>query len=231
MDAFTNDTLVCDTTALNGLSSNSSYDYNSELNAENESLLRKLLNSISEWFSSSSNNTPNIDDNISLNSNLGSVLGYVLIAVIVIALLLLLFYMYKKKMFFFKSNAENGDDALVVEDSIYGVDFEHDIDLALKSSNYKEAIRLRYLQCLRLLSDNSLIDWRIYKTPTQYTQEFKNDVFSQFTRQYVFIRYSGYKATEADYREMCDQKKVIEDKADEIKSASTKQEEGGNDED
>lgn len=231
MDAFINDTIVCDTTLLNGLTNNSNYDYNSDLNVENESILQKFFDSIAEFIDDLFHKAPNPEDSIKSSLNGNSVLGYVLIAVIVIVLLALLYYMYKKKMFFFKKKEKEAEEYEVVEDTIYGVDFENDIALAVKAGNYKEAIRLRYLQCLRLLSDKSLINWRIYKTPTQYTYEFKNDTFDQFTKLYVFIRYGGYAATEIEYDEICKLKTVIEKHVDDMTPPPTTKQEGGDYED
>ena len=105
--------------------------------------------------------------------------------------------------------AKDEDDYEVVEDTIYGIDFEKEIADAIESGNYRKAIRLRYLQCLKTLSDNDAIDWRIHKTPTQYTREFKNEDFKNLTRQYVLVRYGGYKATPEIYEYICDKYKII----------------------
>ena len=59
----------------------------------------------------------------------------------------------------------------VGEDTIYGVDFSGGIADALSRSDYREAVRLLYLQTLKRLSDEKRIDWQPYKTPTQYINE------------------------------------------------------------
>lgn len=232
MEAFINDTIACDTTLLNEFASNGSYDYNRDLYVENESLLEKILNTISEWIKDLFSHTPEV--NYSPTSSPGIWTGwiYVVLAVLVIALLVMLYVMYKKKMFIFKRRKKKEEeDYEVVEDTIYGIDFDSDIDTAFKAGNYKEAVRLSYLQCLRLLSDKSLIDWRIYKTPTQYTQEFKDEVFAHFTRRYVFLRYSGCDVTADHYSEISEQKQEIERRVADIQTPPALQQEGGENED
>ena len=172
MEAFIADTLVCDSTMLNRFVTDDNYDYNSELQGKNNSLLDRVMQSISDWFKDLFGTAQDVQN--SVMNNTSSTWVYILIAVLVIAILVLLYFMYKKKMFFFKRKNKDEEDYEVVEDSIYGVDFDKDIDAAFKAGNYKEAVRLTYLQCLRLLSDNELIDWRIYKTPTQYTSRTHN---------------------------------------------------------
>ena len=50
----------------------------------------------------------------------------------------------------------------VGEDTIYGVDFAERIAYALARTDYREAVRLLYLQTLKQLSDGKRIDWQLY---------------------------------------------------------------------
>lgn len=230
MEAFLNDTIACDTTLLKRLATDSSNDYNSDLKEESKSLLAKIYDSLAEWFRdllSSSDETP-AEVTPSIDGGLWGGWEIILLALLVIAVLAFLYYAYKKKLFVFKRRKKEEDDYEVVEDTIYGIDFDKDIDLAIKAGSYKEAVRLGYLQCLRHLSDKALIDWRIYKTPTQYTQEFKDEVFVRFTNRYVFLRYSGIEVTDEHYREMSEQKEEIDGRIADI--TPVKQEEGGGNE-
>ena len=90
----------------------------------------------------------------------------------------------------------------VTEDTIYGIDFKQEIEKALASQNYREAARLIYLQKLRELSDANRIEWRLYKTPTQYTREETSDNFRKLTNHFLRIRYGNFNTTEALCREM-----------------------------
>lgn len=72
----------------------------------------------------------------------------------------------------------------VEEDTIYGVDFVRGIADALSRSDYREAVRLLYLQTLKQLSDEKRIDWQLYKTPTQYVYEVRMPAFRQLTNHF-----------------------------------------------
>ena len=90
----------------------------------------------------------------------------------------------------------------VEEDTIYGVDFPKGIDEALSRRDYREAIRLLYLQTLKQLSDAERIDWQLYKTPTQYIYEVRLPAFRQMTNHFLRVRYGNFEATEELFREM-----------------------------
>lgn len=108
-----------------------------------------------------------------------------------IALLVLAFFIYKfmgasKSGFFGK----NGNTALaynVDEENIHELDFKAAIDKAIASNNYRLAVRLLYLQTLKQLTDNGLIDWRINKTNATYVQEL-----SGHQQQSAFMQLTNY---------------------------------------
>lgn len=90
----------------------------------------------------------------------------------------------------------------VEEDTIYGVDFPEGIAQALSRSDYREAVRLLYLQTLKQLSDDGCIDWQLYKTPTQYIYEVRLPAFRQLTNHFLRVRYGNFEATEALFHAM-----------------------------
>ena len=89
----------------------------------------------------------------------------------------------------------------VEEDTIYGVDFARGIADALSRSDYREAVRLLYLQTLKQLSDEKRIDWQLYKTPTQYVYEVRMPAF-RLTNHFLRVRYGNFEATEALFHVM-----------------------------
>lgn len=94
----------------------------------------------------------------------------------------------------------------VEEDTIYGIDFEKEISTAMLRNEYREAVRLLYLQTLKQLSDAEKIDWQPYKTPTEYTYELKPNAlrtpFRELTNRFLRVRYGNFEATEALFHEM-----------------------------
>ena len=69
-------------------------------------------------------------------------------------------------------------------------------------SDYREAVRLLYLQTLKQLSDEKRIDWQLYKTPTQYVYEVRMPAFRQLTNHFLRVRYGNFEATEALFHVM-----------------------------
>ncbi len=96
---------------------------------------------------------------------------------------------------------------------LYGIDFDAEIKAALVRRDYKEAVRLLYLQTLKQLSDKELIDWQLYKTPTQYIYEVKSEsqrnVFRNLTNSFLRVRYGNFDATEQLFIEMSGLQKEI----------------------
>lgn len=98
----------------------------------------------------------------------------------------------------------------VGEDTIYGVDFAEGIADALVRTDYREAVRLLYLQTLKQLSDGKRIDWQLYKTPTQYIYEVRLPAFRQMTSHFLRVRYGNFEATETLFHAMRDLQKEVE---------------------
>lgn len=185
------DTLVCDTAKIALWRSDSAYDYNRELitpelnlfewiSKQFGELLRKIFGSrFAEEYS-----------------------GIILICIAIILLLLIIWFVYKKRPELFMRSPRNALPYTVGEDTIYGVDFPGGIAEALSRRDYREAVRLLYLQTLKQLSDAERIDWQLYKTPTQYLNEVRLPAFRQLTNHFLRVRYGNFEATEELFRTM-----------------------------
>lgn len=60
------------------------------------------------------------------------------------------------------------------DDDIHQINFTEEINKAAASGNFRMAIRLHYLQVLKLLSDNKYIVWKMDKTNAMYVDELAN---------------------------------------------------------
>lgn len=190
-----NDTLSCDTTRLSFWQDNPVYDYNRELQTPDWDLyawlnmqLMKLLSKIfGSRFANDYSET-------------------ILIIIFIVIVLLLIWFLYRKRPELFMRAGKKTIRYTVYEDTIYGVDFDAEIAAALDRKDYKEAIRLLYLQTLKSLSDRELIDWQLFKTPTQYIYEVKpedrRDVFRRLTNAFLRVRYGNFEASEQLFNEM-----------------------------
>ena len=130
----------------------------------------------------------------------------ILIVLVVVILLLILWFLYRKRPELFMRSRRNRLPYTVEEDTIYGVDFEQEIAQALQRADYRAAVRLLYLQTLRLLSDAGRIDWQPYKTPTEYLYEVNpesvRNAFRLLTTAFLRVRYGNFEASESLFDEM-----------------------------
>jgi hypothetical protein len=81
-------------------------------------------------------------------------------------------------------------------EDINGINFDEEIENAVAKNNYRFAVRLLYLKCLKQLSDAGMIEWQIDKTNSIYINELKNDeqrsAFKQLTRQFEYVWYGEF---------------------------------------
>ncbi|WP_455591365.1 DUF4129 domain-containing protein [Bacteroides sp.] len=190
------DTLVCDTIRVAYWQSQPAYDYNRELVTPELDvwgwLNAKLAKLLSAVFGS---------------SFAEEYTGLVLLCLTAVMLVFLLWILYKKHPeLFVRSSRRSAVAYSVHEDTIYGVDFQQEITNALQRQDYREAMRLLYLQTLKQLSDAEKIDWQLYKTPTEYIYELKagslRASFRELTNRFLRVRYGNYEATAPLFHEM-----------------------------
>lgn len=186
------DTLVCDTARIAAWQQDSAFDYNRELIEPQQNILQWLFEVIMGFLSEV------------INSALNYEISWQLITVccvILVAVIGWLLYKYKPSLFGRAEKKEQMDYELE-DDNIYGIDFEAAIAEALGRQDYREAVRLKYLQTLKQLTESERIDWQLHKTPTQYTYEFPHEDFLRMTRHFLRIRYGNFDATPEIYEDI-----------------------------
>lgn len=199
------DTLCVDSARIAVWQEDGRYDYDREIVGGNENLLEWIASVVSRW----------------LNKTFGTVLSddvvyYVLVVLGAVVVVALGWLLWKKRFKLFYGKDDDGMlDYEVVEDTIYGVDFDADLREALDNEDYRQAIRLLYLQTLLYLQETGKIDWQPSKTPTQYMRQVGLPAFSQLTNIFVQVRYGNFDASEVLFRQMkALQETVIIEKGD-----------------
>ena len=87
--------------------------------------------------------------------------------------------------------AEEGEE--VVTDDIFSFSYEKEIEKAVAARNYRLAVRLRYLQLLKLLSEKGRIDYRYGRTNHDYVlQLYKTPYYRDFSRLTRNFEYTWY---------------------------------------
>lgn len=88
-------------------------------------------------------------------------------------------------------------------ENIHEIDFDSEIDAALALRNFRLAVRLQYLRCLKQLSDAGLIHWQIDKTNTAYYYELTNPVqreaFGSITQRFEYVWYGDFPIDEQSF--------------------------------
>lgn len=179
------DTLYMDSEMLDDLASKDEFNYSRELvHKESESIMDYLERWLRQLFYN--------DTDYQFLKEYGEwIVGIVLFVVLVVAVFI---YLKNHPELFDKKLKDGNLDYQVGVDSIYGVDFDAMLDLARKNGDCNEVVRLVYLQTLRMLNDKEIIKWKLYKTPTQYTREYGNRDFRDFTNMFLRVRYGGHVA-------------------------------------
>jgi hypothetical protein len=81
-------------------------------------------------------------------------------------------------------------------ENIHEIDFDDQIEKAVSLHNYRLAVRLLYLKCLKQLSDAALIQWQPEKSNNAYINELNNAeqrmVFKLLTRQFEYVWYGDF---------------------------------------
>ncbi|MBO4658705.1 MAG: DUF4129 domain-containing protein [Prevotella sp.] len=135
---------------------------------------------------------------------------YIVIGVVLAACIA---YWMARNGLLYRNPELDGDDVEEGTDDIYAVDIDSELADARQHLDHAAMVRLVYLRTLRTLDESRRIDWRIYKTPSQYAQEYAHPSFVRMTHHFLRVRYGKFPATQ----ELCD----------EMESLSLKVQKGG----
>ena len=186
------ETLQLDSALIDSWKADGRYDYDREMAVDSRSLLEWIMDWIKELFWSIMDAATENDVVFCLLVVLGAAL---------MALLVWLVWRFAPR-FFMKEEKSEGLDYDVEQDTIYGIDFEASIAQALREKDYRQAIRLLYLQTLKRLSDADTINWQPSKTPMQYARQVGNREFSELSRLFILVRYGNHEANESLFQQM-----------------------------
>ncbi len=122
---------------------------------------------------------------------------YIKIGLIIFALYFVLTKIFKIGIFniFSKKNKKAANQVMMHnwQEDIHELDFDKKITDALQQKHYREAIRLRFLKILKLLTDNDFIHWSIEKTNRDYLSELtQNRLYQPFNDIVLIFDYIWY---------------------------------------
>ncbi|MDR1601451.1 MAG: DUF4129 domain-containing protein [Tannerella sp.] len=196
------DTIAYDLAKIADYQSDSSFDYNRQFETTEFNPFRAFF----EWLSEQIGRI--------LRTGQGdAITTWFLIIFFILAVMFVVYFIWRTHPGLFLREKKRETLAYEVEEeSIYGIDFEKELRVALAADDFRTAIRLLYLQTLRFMADRQWIDWQIYKTPTEYTREMKpagmKPAFRLLTNHFLQVRYGNFRAT----REVYDAMRGLQDK-------------------
>lgn len=177
------DTLQPDTAVLSALRESREYDYSRELS-------NNIYDTLGQWVWHQVSQL--LDSFFKALASSGGQATLVVLALVALAGVAA--YILLRRRGLFKRKKDIAGDVADNEDNIYGVDFDKEITVARQRGDWCRVVRITYLKTLRMLADNKKIDWLSSKTPTQYSQEFASREFKSMTREFLRVRYGGFKA-------------------------------------
>jgi hypothetical protein len=202
---FQADTIAYDINKIARYQSDKQFDYHSQLNMPEYT----WFDIVSDWFN-------RLINSIFSGKFEEKYTTPVMIFLFLAALFAVLFFLYKKRPeLFMRSKKTTPLPYHVEEENIHKIDFDKEISAALNKRNYRLAIRMIYLQTLRLLSENRFIDWQIHKTPTEYLYEVGKKEIKQplreLTNHFLQVRYGNYTASPERFDIMSGIRKQIQE--------------------
>lgn len=112
-----------------------------------------------------------------------------------IALLIFLIYRARFRGLLSRRKRRSSPDETyeLFQEDIYEISYESEIDKAVNEGNYRRAVRLRFLQTLKLLSDAELIEWKSNRTNREYLQNLADPtIFQSFRKLVLWYEYAWY---------------------------------------
>lgn len=192
------DTLSADTTILNRFRADEAYNYQRELKMPDLNWWDRIVEILRNWFEAIAVKSTT-DNNTYI---------YVVISIIFISILGYIIYKLQPQLF---KRVDKVDFDMPDVDTIYGIDFDKELEIALKKQDYYQAVRMVYLRLLKWLSDNDKINWQLSKTPIAYMREFRSNDFLQMTLSFVGVRYGKEVATSKLVDELLENEQTIKE--------------------
>lgn len=100
------------------------------------------------------------------------------------------------RSFFGKSSGQLTPEFAELDEDIHAMDFDQLVTQALQQQNYRQALRLLYLETLKFLSEKGHIEWQADKTNLDYRLELAGTrwqgAFDELTLHYEYVWYGDF---------------------------------------
>lgn len=110
------------------------------------------------------------------------------------------------RMNLFTASPNNTAPYSTETENIHAISFDEAIQDALQNGNYRLAIRLLYLQNLKVMTDKNIIAWKSNKTNSDYLHEINSpnlqQLFKQITHVFEYAWYGHLAVNREDFAEL-----------------------------
>tara|TARA_Y100000589_G_scaffold132495_1_gene126407 strand:+ start:73784 stop:74449 length:666 start_codon:yes stop_codon:yes gene_type:complete len=160
--------------------------YNEDVTPQSENIIAYLFRKFFEWL-----------EDLFGKAHVDTAWTYIEIILVLFLVYFVLTRIFKFGLFniFSKKNKKTANQVILNDwqEDIHAINFDDKINQALKDQNYREAIRLRFLKVLKLLTDNDYIHWSIEKTNRDYLNEMSNKQLKEpFEKTVLIFDYVWY---------------------------------------
>lgn len=103
----------------------------------------------------------------------------------------------------------------VTDEDIHEIAFDTELEKAERERDYRKAVRLRYLEILKLLTDRGWIEWQPNKTNHEYYNELRSssllENFRNLTHIFDYVWYGEFPVEEDHYKEFAREFKLYKE--------------------
>ena len=107
------------------------------------------------------------------------------------------------KLFRKKAKTLQSSEDIKINEDIFSINYEEELQKAITNQNYRLGVRLMYLHVLRLLSEKNIIEYKIERTNSDYLlQLFNTSYYKDFfrlTRNFEYVWYGKFDISPAAF--------------------------------
>jgi hypothetical protein len=107
------------------------------------------------------------------------------------------------KLFRRKAAVLQSPEDIAINEDIFSINYEQELEKAIADQNYRLGVRLMYLHILRLFSEKNIIQYKIERTNSDYLLQLYNTSyykdFFRLTRNFEYVWYGKFDISSAAF--------------------------------
>ena len=107
------------------------------------------------------------------------------------------------RLFRKKAVSLTSEENIELNEDIFSINYEHELEKAIANEDYRLGVRLMYLHMLRLFSEKNIIQYKIERTNSDYLMQLYNTSyykdFFRLTRNFEYVWYGKFDISAAAF--------------------------------